>query len=261
METRRKGNKSPLPPMSNLANQASQICAGRADYSRLSEEGRTLLALIDERFDEIKATIKRKDEKIDELEDIVSSMRIEIDKLHVKLEDVETESRATSVIISGNSMPSESQGENCINTACEVIKRELKYELSPDVVSNGHRIGRRSEDRTSDKRAILLKLKNQDDKRDLLVACKTSKPPNLFINESLVPRRSHVLYLLRQAKRRFPKIAACGSHNGRVFVYLKSTTPSERNSKMFINTVEELNSWALRVLGVTLDGEVSDTRQ
>ena len=55
-------------------------------------------------------------------------------------------------------------------------------------------------------------------KNDLLQACISGTPRDLYINESLTPGRAKVLFTLRLAKRRFPdKIAACGSHDGRVY--------------------------------------------
>ena len=72
---------------------------------------------------------------------------------------------------------------------------------------------------------------------DLLRSCKTAKPPGLYINEWLTPTRSKVLATLRQARKRFPDtISACGSRNGRVYVWIKASSPDGKSSKIYIDS-------------------------
>lgn len=222
-------------------------------YSKLSEEGKTLLALITAKFEEV---IKIKEEKIFFLESQVSIMSEEMKKLNSRIDDIESEQRSSTVIISGSKVPSVIHGEDTSRVACDLIKRELKYELHPDKVSIAYRIGKKPNTQSPDNRNILLKVRSRDDKQDLFNACKSFKPPNIFMNESLIPKRAKVLYYIRQAKRQFPdKIAACGSSGGRVFVYVKSSNPADRNNRMVINDIDELDAWAMRIIGKKLSEE------
>ena len=229
MTTWNKTKKSALPPLSPAISAAVGEPANRqnsvnSDYSKLSEDGKILLALIDQRFDEMRATIELKDKKINDLEEQVCSMKHDMDALQKKIDDLDADGRSSTVIVSGSSLPSVMNDENPVAVVCEVLKRDLKYEISPDNVVAGYRLGKRT-----DKPSILLNLRRRDIKNDLLRACKTVKPPNLYMNESLVPRRAHILYLLRRAKRRYTEISACGSTNGRIYAYRRSTASSEKN--------------------------------
>ena len=71
------------------------------------------------------------------------------------------------------------------------------------------------------------------------------KPPScwdklFYINESLTPTRSAILYALRKAKRMSPGVVAgCNSENGRVYAYVKNRDAAgdvTRNKKLLINT-------------------------
>lgn len=80
--------------------------------------------------------------------------------------------------------------------------------------------------------------------RDLLVACRTVKPQNIYINENLTPGRANILYTLRQAKKRFPgKLAACGSQDGRVYAWIKPKVATGKNTKVFINDKVKLETF------------------
>ena len=76
-------------------------------------------------------------------------------------------------------------------------------------------------------------------KGELLSACRKCKP-NFYINESLTPTRSVILYALRKAKRMSPGVVAgCNSENGRVYAYVKNCDAAgdvTRNKKLLINT-------------------------
>ena len=107
------------------------------------------------------------------------------------------------------------------------------------------------------RRKIMVKLCRRERKYDLITACKQTKPPNLFINENLIPTRNNILFSLRRAKKKFPNIvAACSSHDGKVYAWIKPPNPdapSARNSKIFINTQDQLEDFCRKCLKVQIE--------
>ena len=91
------------------------------------------------------------------------------------------------------------------------------------IISTSHRTGPKPRSpQVEDKRNIIVKLCRRYLKGELLSACRKCKP-NFYINESLTPTRSAILYALRKAKRMSPGVVAgCNSENGRVYVYVKN---------------------------------------
>lgn len=224
----------------------------------LSEDNKALFDLLTEKLEEMMGLLAERDVKIEKLEGKVVAMESVIADLKVRVDDAEAENRSSSIIISGDSLPVYSPNENSIQVACEVLKRDLKYEISRSNIISGFRIGKKVGSQAASMKSILLKLSSRETKQDILTACKTVKPRDLFINESLIPRRAHVLYLLRRAKKEHNKVSGCGSSDGRVFVYLRSTTPDARGRRMIINSVEELDQWAQRFLGTKLSDQDGD---
>lgn len=78
-----------------------------------------------------------------------------------------------------------------------------------------------------------------------------ARPVDLFINDNLTKNRSKFLYVLRQAKRRRPDIiAGCGSHDGRVFAWIKSPDPATKNQKIIINSWLKLSTFCEKSLQI-----------
>lgn len=193
---------------------------------------------------QILEALKLKDERIKTLEDGVSKLEKENRELKDRIEEVEAYQRADTVIISGKQLPPSKHGENVSSVVQELIKAKLNYVLRPDDISRAYRTGRATLSQSPDKRNIVVKLEHRHMKDSILQACKTSKPQDLYINESLTPGRAKILFTLRSAKRRFPgKVAACGSHDGRVYVWKKPEYASGRNAKIFINDMTKLDSF------------------
>ena len=67
---------------------------------------------------------------------------------------------------------------------------------------------------------------------------------------------------LRKAKRRFQNIiASCGSHDGKVHVYIKPPNPSTgiaRNTKVTINSQEQLQKFCERTLEIEAKELIDD---
>ena len=111
----------------------------------------------------------------------------------------------------------------------------------------------------ADLRRIVVKFSNTAVKNDLLSSCRTVKPLGLFFSYFLTPTRSEILFSLRQAKRKYPNIiAAVGSQNCNVFVFVKSGNANDRSTKIFINSKLKLSEFCTKSLGVNLDQVMAD---
>ena len=88
---------------------------------------------------------------------------------------------------------------------------------------------------------ILLKVRSRDTKDQIIRNAKTVKPSKLFFNESLTPHRASLVYALRQAKKAHPgRVSACGSMDGRVYVWLKPPGGVGNDQKTFVDNREKL---------------------
>ena len=131
--------------------------------------------------------------------------------------------RRDTLLIAGDGVPHVTAGENCNVLVWSMIKEKLKINISPNDISTSHRTGPKPRSpRVEDKRNIIVKLCRRDFKCELLSACRKRKP-NIYINESLTPTRSAILYALRKAQRMSSGVVAgCNSENGRVYAYVKN---------------------------------------
>ena len=97
-----------------------------------------------------------------------------------------------------------------------------------------------------DKRSIIVKFCRRDDKFAIMRKArdKSTRVQGLFVNESLTPTRSKILYVLRKAKSASDGlITGTSTMNGRVFVHHKpaaNAPDTSRSLKTEINTKEKL---------------------
>ena len=69
-----------------------------------------------------------------------------------------------------------------------------------------------------------------DTKLNVVKACKQIKP-NFYANDDLPPEKQTILFVLRQARRKFPaKIDGCSSTGGKIYVYLKDEGEAASNN-------------------------------
>lgn len=195
---------------------------------------------IEQVVDTFQHLLQEKHSKIEELEQQVVTLENKVDGLEEKLEDTESYERRDTVVISGSAIPQAIDDEDSVTVATTLIKEKIGIVLNPTEVSIAHRMGKKPDTQTQDKRSIIMKLCRREMKQELLKACKTVKPKDIFVNESLTRIRSTVLYGLRQAKKKYPeRISGCGSNEGKVFVWLKPPNPKAhmaRNTRMTVNT-------------------------
>ena len=106
---------------------------------------------------------------------------------------------------------------------------------------NASRIGKATRTGAPDRRNILVRFLSRDVRNDVLLSAKKVKPEGFFVNENLTPERAGILYKLRQIKKLKPgKLGACGSINGRIYVYLRSENPTGRDQKVYMKSMADL---------------------
>lgn len=191
--------------------------------------------------------MKRRDDSVDNLTKEVTFLRGRVAKLEERVEDSEAYERRDCLVFSGNDIPDATTGENC---AAEVVTmiRSLNINIDDRDISTAHRLGKKSSKQGPDRRPIIAKLCRRDIKYDIMRACKSQKP-KFFINESLTPSRSTLLWALRQMKKNHSNIiSGCSSENGRVCMWRKSNTDGGRDHKHFINSFEQLKEFCEKTL-------------
>ena len=225
-----------------------------SDLHQLSDEGEMIVSRLTDKIDEIytkfESIILEKDKRIECLENELVTVKKNLLQVVEKVDDADAYERRDTVVLSGN-LPVYKTGENCSAIAQQLFKDKLKVILNSSDVSVAHRLGRKPDTQRSDKRSIIVKLCRRDLKHDILSAAKANKPHDFFVNENLTPKRSTLLYALRQAKKKFPsQISGCNSREGKVFVYIKPSNPdsSARNSKMSVNTLDSLEEFCSKIL-------------
>ena len=215
-------------------------------------------SLLEEKFDKFKTEIlneiKRKDEKVDRLEAEVHGLRHTVRLMEERLEDHEAAVRRNEFTLSGRAVTATSNNENTDVFVRDLLKSKLNYELKIQDISSSIRMGTKSSAQEPDGRKIVVKLNDGELKRDIIRACKTTRPTDLYINDNLSKNRSKILYALRQARRRKPDcLTGCGSHDGRVFVWLKAADPSAKNQRFFLNSWEKLSAFCEKSLQLDAD--------
>ena len=248
-----------MPRSSNNSRKATQLLDDNLssvdDHEGLSEEGKMILDRITDKLNiAVTQILSKFDEhlhKIVVLEKQVAEYKHENIELRERLDDVECEQRGSSLIISGDAVPCSVDGENVASVVSDLVKNKLNYKLPHASIVAAYRLGKKSASQAPDKRSILLKVNHSDTKNDLRRAARSVKPSSLFINENLIPRRAKILRTLRAAKRRFPgKVSACGSQNGRIYVWLTSSSDTGKNLKVFVNCEDKLDDICVKTFGL-----------
>ena len=226
----------------------------------LSEESQKIVNVIFQKLDimqdELFGMLEEKDQRIRSLEGEVDALKCAVARLEERVDDGDAYERRDTVVFSGEAVPAASDGENCGQLACNMLRNALNMEVSPSAISVAHRIGSKPVTQGPDKRSIIVKLCRREMKRDILEGCRRVKPQNLYINESLTPVRSTIMYVMRKARRQFPdRISGCNSIDGKVFVWVKPPNPSApqpRNTRTSVNTYQQLQKFCSDILDTPL---------
>ena len=166
------------------------------------------------------------------------------------------------VVMSGESLPVYTTGENSRQVAADTLKIKLRCQVKCEDMVAAHRIGKKPDSQAADRRSILIRLRDRGLKNDLLHTARKSKPAGLFLNDNLTPSRSTILFALRKAKKLCPeKVIACGSSEGKVFVWLRSAKPGEGNTKIFVNNENKLEKLFSGTFGIELGTVINNNSQ
>ena len=196
--------------------------------------------------------LQDKTAQIEALTNEVTCLKKKINKLEEKTDDAEAYERKDVLVFSGEGIPSVEIGENCTALVCDLTEKQLKLKINNSDISTSHRVGRKPANQSIDRRNIIVKLCRRDLKNDILSACRNIKP-NFYVNESLTPVRSSILYVLRQARRKKNRLSGCSSIGGRVFAWVAPPDgQGERNVRIPVNTHLELLSFCEDVLNEPL---------
>lgn len=218
----------------------------------LSKEGNQIVSLLSAKIDALIDKLNARDVVIERLTNENAAFQERVSKLEDRIEHLEATNCSSNVVLSGRELSRLPTGDTLEQSAIIMLRDKLQYELSPSKVTSVYRLGARPQNQSPDSRSIMIKLLDIDTKKDIVSACRTVKPPDLYANDDLTPIRAKILYTLRKARRGYPtKISSCGSHDGRVFLYLKPPNPTGRAQKIFIGNQHELEDLCVRQLGAS----------
>ena len=250
--TCKTGRTTPAMPDSDGATELSENMK-----DSLSEEGKLIFALVMDKLDVIIGQLKVKDEKLQQVEQENIALKAKLLKLEERIDNIESAGRSTNILFSGSALSSISS--DCKTSIIDMLKNKMQYKLTPEKLVDAYRLGSRPLTQCPDNRNLMVRFHDRSVRDDVLSACRRVKPSNLFANEDLIPSRSRVLYMLRQVRRKSNgKITACGSQNGRVFAFMKSPTPTARDQKIFINSMDFLDQICEKELGAPLSSLCGD---
>lgn len=214
-------------------------------FPEFSEEQRTIIAsLIKHEVESVTTELLKqlqvKANRVDELHHEVQSLKKRVVTLEDKSEDNEAYERRDTVVISGSDIPPASDNEDTAKVVTSLVKDKINLVIKASDISVAHRLGvRTASAQGTDKRKIVVKLCRREMKQDLLKASRTVRPNNIYISESLTRIRGTALFGLRQARKKYSNlISGCGSHDGKVYCWIRPPDANARSSKMFINTRE-----------------------
>lgn len=169
----------------------------------------------------LKNELNKKDDQINKLNKEINDLKDKVQDLETNIDSVDQYERRDTIIVSGPLIPEESHQENAANIIITAIRDHLKINLKESDINIAHRIGSAH---TQHKRPIIVKLGNRSLKHDLVGACIQMKP-QLYINESLTPKRLHLFkQILNIRKTHKDKFQQCHTKEGKIIIKLKNST-------------------------------------
>ena len=170
--------------------------------------------------------------------DEIKELHSRIVHLEDKLDAQENYGRRETLVLSGN-IPAFNSGEDCTQIVTNLISTKLDVDIAPTDISISHRLGKKPNG-GQDRRSIIFKLCRRELKSIILQACRTKKPP-FYINESLSPTRSSIMFVLRKARHDFPtKFGRCVSDEGNVRLWIPNPDDPTQFTKITVNTRSDL---------------------
>ena len=179
-----------------------------------------------------------------------------------KLDEADAYERRDTVILSGQDLPTATDGERSCDV-CSLVKEKFKLNICSTDISTTHRIGPKTKTQGPDKINIIIKLCRSELKYDLISASKRIKPKNIYINENLTTTRNNILFVLRLARRKYLSKYCIGLFFSRwqgLYAWVKPPNPEAtgaRDTKMFINTQEKLNLFCQKNFNIDAEKLIS----
>ena len=171
------------------------------DLDSLSEDCRAIFVLLSRKLDGIVSELDIKNARLSKCEEENRDLRGRVEEMESRLDDVESQGRCKNVIISGGvlaDLPDGNLTEFCI----QLLRQRVQYNLPNTEVLSSYSIGKKPTGQSPDTRNLMLELRDSRTKSDIIHACRTTKPTNMYANEDLIPLRAKLLYLLRRAKHK-----------------------------------------------------------
>ena len=231
------------------------------DLSKLSDESRLIVSIlmytVNNNQENFTKAMESKDKEVKMLSEKVKGLERKLELLDNKMDEKDVSERSNEIIISGFNIPVAQPDEDSSSVVRNILKDNLKLNVSPVDIIKSYRIGKKNSAHANDIRSIHVKLSKQELKNDIIATSRSVKPDKLFFNENLSPIRNSIMFVLRKAKKDFPNIVSgCNSIDGSVFVWIKSPNhgaPGARDSKMRINDHNKLNYFCTEIIGSTVE--------
>ena len=202
--------------------------------ARMEEGSRALREEVKDLKEELRATkdcfmkeIKKKDERIAELEVRLREVGEAERRTAGRLNDLDQYNRRNNVRVFG--VP-ENSGENCENMLREVFEKKMGVKLSSQDFEACHRVG--GEGKGGGRRAIIARFVNRKSAEEVIRNRKKLKSTGIGISEDL----TNTNYRLLQISRDIRGLTDCWSRNGTLYV------KTEKGEVRKISTESELTA-------------------
>ena len=224
---------------------------------QLSSESKSIIKIMQEEFiimkeefalmkNEFLEALGEKTHEINVLNDEVKNLKAKVTKLESLIDEADSYERRDMIVVSGPNVPEFSVGENANEIVRDVVRREFNLEIGPNEINTSHRIGKKTQNQSADKRPFIVKLCRRDMKKELIMTSKRIKSRNIFISENLTPLRRSIFKTLRTMKREHPNLVkGVSTHEGKVFVYTKSESsdPNSRDKRHTVSSYDTLEKF------------------
>ena len=216
----------------------------------------------------LKSMINNQNSEIASLSAANSLLRQKVASLENSFDDEDAYVRRETIIFNGSAIPPSTAGEVCNAVIRQVIKDKLKIQIQESDISVAHRAGKKPTTQGPDRRGIQVRFCRRDVKRQIMLTKRDNSDQNntLFTNESLTPKRSKILYTLRQMKKKFPDLVkGCTSQDGRIYAFTPSPSAATANQdgssppthardrKHLVNTQDALAEFSRGFIQMPLD--------
>ena len=161
------------------------------NLSDLSNDGKiiikTLTEILSDKIEELKSSyeeaLAERDRENAKLRNDFNLMKKNYDRLTERVEDLETNGRKCDLVISGQNVPVENDGENLKSVSEAIIKNNLNIKLPEGSIVRGTRIGPKTTGVSRlPRRSILIRFSSSDLVQDVIKSAKTVRPDKIFMN-------------------------------------------------------------------------------